>query len=322
MENIQSTFIEQLKKVVPANISLADELADLLDVSRDSAYRRIRGETVLSLDEVKKICNHYNLSLDSLLTPTQEMVVFHNRKIDEASFTFEMWLKSILSNLEMINSFPDKQLIFAAKDVPMFHYYKFPELAAFKMFFWMKSYQRYSNLAESKFDPKLISQSLLNIGEKIWAAYSQIPCIEIWSEETVTITLRQIEYYHEIGVLTSAQALHLFEEHTKMIDNIQIMARDGSKGNGENNFSMYKNEILIAESTIFFKMGDKRVTYLTYNVMNVLTTSNEAFCTTVEDHLHNLINKSVQISSSGEKERNKFFNKMQESILQFKKRIS
>ena len=31
------------------------------------------------------------------------MITFHNRKIDSKYFTFEMWLKSILSNLEMIS---------------------------------------------------------------------------------------------------------------------------------------------------------------------------------------------------------------------------
>jgi hypothetical protein len=51
--NIQSAFFDRIRKTIPANVSLVDELAEILDVSRDSAYRRMRGETVLSLDEVK-----------------------------------------------------------------------------------------------------------------------------------------------------------------------------------------------------------------------------------------------------------------------------
>ncbi len=321
MESIQSTFLNEIKKKLPQNLSLADELAELLNLSRDSAYRRIRGETVLSLDEVKKICTHYNVSLDTLLSPTPEMITFHNRKIDSKYFTFEMWLKSILSNLETISSFPEKKLYYAAKDIPLFQYYKFPKLAAFKMFFWMKTYHRYPSLADSKFQFESISAQLIHMGEKLWNQYAQIPSTEIWSDETATVTLRQIEYYLEIGVITTSQALEVCDEYSKMLDHILSCAQKGSK-NGEENFSLYKNDILIAETTIFFKMGDKRVAFLTYNTMNVLTTSNEIFCKIIEDYLNNVIDKSVQISASGERERHKFFNRMQESIQALRKKIS
>ena len=59
--NIQTDFLNQMRNKLPGNASFADELAELLNVSRDSAYRRIRGETVLSLDEVKKLLTIFYL---------------------------------------------------------------------------------------------------------------------------------------------------------------------------------------------------------------------------------------------------------------------
>jgi hypothetical protein len=321
-ESIQTTFLNQVKLNLSPSLSFVDDLAELLNISRDSAYRRIRGETVLSLDEVKKICSHYKVSLDTLLSPNSEMVTFNNRKIDQHHFTFDMWLKSVLSNLEMICSFPEKELIYAAKDIPFFHYYSFPKLAAFKMFFWMKTYHSYPQFADVKYNPDAISKDLLQVGKKLRDRYAEIPSIEIWSDETAVVTRRQIEYYHEIGVITTDQAHELCDEYSHMLDTIQHYARHGKKENNSASFSMYKNDILIAETTIFFKMGDKRVTFLTYNTMNVLTTSNERFCKNMEEYLTNVINKSIQISTSGEKERAKFFNRMQDSIQAFKKRIS
>ncbi len=64
LDNIQSVFLGQIRNRLPESTSFADELAELLNVSRDSAYRRIRGETVLSLDEVKKLYDQYGVSLD------------------------------------------------------------------------------------------------------------------------------------------------------------------------------------------------------------------------------------------------------------------
>ncbi len=67
-DSIQSSFLDQVRSRLPANLSFVDELAEILNISRDSAYRRMRGETILSLDEVKIICNHFGVSLDSLLS--------------------------------------------------------------------------------------------------------------------------------------------------------------------------------------------------------------------------------------------------------------
>ena len=90
--NIQSVFLDQIRQVLPKNLSFPDELAEVLNVSRDSVYRRIRGETVLSLEEVKKLCVHYKISLDALLSPSSEIISFRKRRIDPENFTLEKWL--------------------------------------------------------------------------------------------------------------------------------------------------------------------------------------------------------------------------------------
>jgi hypothetical protein len=59
--NIQSVFLEEVRKRLPPHMAFADELAEILSISRDSAYRRIRGDTVLSLDEVSSICKQYSI---------------------------------------------------------------------------------------------------------------------------------------------------------------------------------------------------------------------------------------------------------------------
>ena len=45
--NLQSRFFQELKSIIPPYSSLVDEIAELLQVSMDSAYRRIRGEKLL-----------------------------------------------------------------------------------------------------------------------------------------------------------------------------------------------------------------------------------------------------------------------------------
>jgi len=50
---LQQIFFNHLKSALPAHVSIADELCDLLGISADSAYRRLRGEKPLTLYELK-----------------------------------------------------------------------------------------------------------------------------------------------------------------------------------------------------------------------------------------------------------------------------
>ena len=316
---IQPLFLEQLKAQLPPHVSFPDELAEVLNISRDSAYRRIRGETILSLEEVRTLCNHYHLSLDSLLAPTRDFISFNHRAINSTTFTFSHWLTSILKNLEMIHQFPQRELVYCAKDLPMFHYFMFPQLAAFKMYFWMKVYHRYPQYESLNFDLKIIPSDMMATGERIWKNYSDVPCIEIWSDEVANITGRQIEYAYESGFISKPQFDSLFADFAGILDAIKKFAAEGTKNNKDNNYILYKNDILIADTTILFKMGEKRLTFLTYNTMNILTTSEESFCNIIEEYLKNLANKSTLISRTGERDRNKFFNRIDDTLNQFKK---
>ncbi|HMG93066.1 MAG TPA: hypothetical protein VK589_23585 [Chryseolinea sp.] len=321
-DNIQLVFLEQVKKKLNPNISFADELAEILDISRDSAYRRIRGETVLSLDEAKILCLRYGVSLDNLISDSGDMVTFHYSVVDTQNFTFEKWLRSILGSLETLLPFPEKQLIYFAKDIPVFYYFNSPLLGPFKMFFWMSSVLKHENLRGVKFSPDLISGELITIGNKIFKLYSETPRIEIWSDETLNVTLRQIEFYQECGFLAEPEyAVRLCDEYLSLVKSIRSWAAVGYKDRPECKFNLYKNDLLIADNTIFFRMGDKRMTFIPCNTMNILTTSDDAFCKKTEDYLINLTSKSILISTSGEKERNKFFNLMEDKIMQVKNRL-
>ncbi len=321
---IQTAFLEQIKQRISPNLSLADELAEVLNLSRDSAYRRIRGETVLSLDEVKMLCNRFGVSLDALLSPSSEMISFRHQAVDHVSFTFEHWLKSILEKLEMIFAFPEKEkeIIYYAKDMPVFYYFSLPELSAFKMFFWMKTALNYPEYQKEKFRAALVPKEYIGLGSRIWSKYSQLFSTELWSDETLNVTLKQIDYYLDCGYIDRKDSEMLLDQFAELVGNARKWAATGLKGDEKGKLNLYKNEILIAENTILFKMGDKRVTFLTHNIADVLTTSNESFCRTTEQFLNNLINKAIIISTTGEKERSKFFNQLDEKIKDLKQRIS
>ena len=320
--SIQSLFLEKVRRSLPPHIALADDLAEILSISRDSAYRRIRGETVLSLDEVSIVCKHFKMSLDEIISPSSEIVSFHNRFVTENDFTFEKWLKSLEGNLDMLLKLPEREMIISAKDVPIFYYFKNPELSAFKMFFWMKSILRYRIYSGENFRPELVPKEILALGKKISEKFISIERTELWSEDTIHASLRQIEFYYDCGLFDSPmQGRQLCDEMMKVITEIKEFAAMEYFPEKNERFRLFKNEILIADNTFLFKMGDKYVAFINHNTLNVLSTMQESFCKQTENYLRNLLNKATKISGTGEKERFKFFHGIEEKIKALKKRI-
>jgi transcriptional regulator with XRE-family HTH domain len=319
-DGVQSVFLEQIRNRLPENMSFADELAELLNVSRDSAYRRIRGETVLSLDEVKKLYDHYGVSLDSIISPDSNMVLFQHQAVD-VNYTLEEWLNSLIQNLEQAKSSKELELIFAAKDIPIFHYFQLPELSAFKLFVWSKSVIKDAKYANVSYSPNIIPKEILAKAAKAWQLYASLSSIEVWSDEALNSTLKQIEFYLECGFFAEQdQALRLCDELIVFNNQIRQIAADGKKPEG-GNFTLYQNEILILDNTIFARIHNVRVVYINYNTLDLLTTQQDPFCEKTELYMNNLIKNSALISATAEKERNKFFNKMEEQILACKAKL-
>jgi hypothetical protein len=321
--DIQSVFFERIRKLLPSTSSPADEVAEILGISRDSAYRRMRGETVLSLDEVKRLALHFRISIDSILSPgIDDIALFQYRAVDGHRFTFSTWLKTITENLTLLQKFPDPELWYFAKDIPVFYYFNSPLLSSFKMYFWMSAVLRYDGYRNGKFNPDIIPREMTSVGQKIYGQYTSINRTEIWSEETLNVTLRQIEFFYDCGFFEDpSYATRLCDEYSVLLKEICVWAEAGYKDKKESGFTLYKNDLLIADNTILFKMGDRRMVFIPYNTLNILSTTNEQFCLQTDDYLKNLISKSDKISTTGAKQRNAFFNQMNDKIRVMRKKF-
>jgi hypothetical protein len=57
---VQEVLFHIIKKQLPKELSFVHEIADILELSYDSAYRRIRGDKTLSCEELLKLSSKYN----------------------------------------------------------------------------------------------------------------------------------------------------------------------------------------------------------------------------------------------------------------------
>lgn len=321
--SVQVMFFQHLKSSLPVHLSMVDSIADLLQISTDSAYRRIRGEKPISFEELKMLCAHYKISLDQFIHLESDAVLFNNRNISQTGFDFEQYLKSILQNVQYMNSFSKREMLYLNKDIPIFYHFNFPALAAFKSFFWMRSILNYPEYANKQFNVnEPVSEAICTTGRELAQAYSLLPSQEIWNIESINSTIRQIEYYKDTRVFTSReQVAVIYECLEKVMEHIQLQAEAGCKLGIDSRqmhpqvpFKMYVNEFILGDNSILAILNDTKIAYVNHSVINYMLTRETAFCEQTYQHFQNIIKKSTLISAVGEKERSRFFNMVREKI--------
>ena len=87
--DLQKLFFNHVRSKLPGHLSFVEEVADTLDISTDSAYRRIRGEKPISLEEIQKVCEKFQISLDHILGLNTNSTVFFGNWIGSENFDFE-----------------------------------------------------------------------------------------------------------------------------------------------------------------------------------------------------------------------------------------
>ena len=317
---LQQKFLDVIKDKVPEHQSFVDELASTLQISTDSAYRRLRGQTNLSFGEIQKLSTSFGISLDALFANSSETVSFNYRCLDSERFNVVQYLQSILGNLQTINRFSTKELIYSAKDIPIFHLFVIPEIAAYKLYFWTRNILRFDDYKDQDFSLDVVPIEIMDLAAKIYDEYSHTPSTEIWSSETVNVTLKQIEFGWQSGLIKSQeQVLSLYDKMHELLDFLYHIASNGYKSGLKDNdhrgdFNMYNNEVTIADNTIFFMMENTKVVHINHSVLNILTTTNPAFCDKTHEMIDHIISNSTPISKVNEKGRSIFFKEMHNKV--------
>jgi predicted transcriptional regulator len=324
--HLQQQLFNFIKSSQP-HISLADELCDLLDISHDSAYRRIRGEKPLSLSELKVVCEKYNIALDQVLQLNSGTVVFRSSDGNGDIRDLKTYLEGLFREVKFFNAFKQKEMLVLAKDFAVFQFFLVPEIAAFKCFFWMRHILLDERLNRSKFSVRSFPfPEILELTKQLTKEYAQLDSVELWNEETVRSTLRQIRYYKESGLFETAEDAEItYRAFDELLDHLQHMAELGVKSmKGESDlikkgsFQLFVNEIILGNNTYILRLDGKTSAYINYAVLKYLSTQDPKFCGNLHDSFQNLVSRSTLISKVGEKDRNHFFNLLREEAVKLR----
>ncbi len=327
---LQKRIFKEVLKNYPNRAKAVEELQDLLNLGKNAVYRRLRGDTLLPLSELYILTGHFGLSLDAIFNDRSDKIVFSYSFFSRKVTSIEDYVEEVFQSAQAIQRLPVKQIYYSTQEVPVFQYFAFPELFAFKMYVYALTYWNLGYLKDVPFHPRLVSGKLIDQARQITAIYNSIPSTELWSLSAVDHTLAQIEFYFRAKKFEDpAAALSLCDTVRRMIEHNRLMAEQGRKFSpqfspkGESaDFSLYHNSLSRTNETILIQTANGPTLFTTFGTPNFIRTDNEKMCQQVQEWIEAIVNRSQSIRVHNPLDRDEFFNELITRIEQTRRQIA
>lgn len=323
---MQEQFIKYLKAQSQDNTSFVEEIAGILDIGYDAAYRRINLKTSLSLEESVILARHYKISLNKLFEVGSQSTIIAElspRPHNEAGL--EMWFREGLESVSPLTKLKSAEITWSGKDISLFRTLTDSYLTRYKMYVWLKDLN--AEMAKSKitFDEwiKTIPDSLLQSSFELSEIYKNINITELWSDTTVNGTLQQVLYYFETGLVSRNMALLICDDiheivHQTESQTIQQSLHDTNK---EKFFRLYKCDLHTLTNTVMVVTSNQKIFFSPFTVLSYFKIEHKETCDMMYEFLQKQKSNSKLLATAGERDRTLFFNKVHEKISFAKERI-
>lgn len=319
--NLQRDLFEKILLKFPKKSSAVESLSKILGTGKDAIYRRFRGDTLLTPDEIVLLCQYFNLSIDAYIYENTDTVFFRYNPFSEPIENFQDYFDPILNDLQQIRKLPDSKISYTSAEIPIFYYALFPDLMNFKLYVWGRTVWNFPSLRQQVFDFNLIPAKVIEASTQILTHYNQIPSTELWSIHIVDYTLNQLEYHVQSGGFKRKEdALYLCKILLKLMDHLRLMARLGKKFDTKQRpetgaeFNLFHNEMIYTNNTILAKTVLETTVYTSYCNPNFLRSNDKKLSDYTTNWFDLIIEKSNPISNHAEKNRAWFFNRIKEKI--------
>ena len=330
ISKLQPYIFSEILSRFPSRVDAVDTLCKVLGLQHDAVYRRLRGDTMLSPEQLMVLARKFEISLDKFVFQKSDSVVFTFNPFSQKVRSFDDYLKGIDADLDILIRLPDIQITDSWTEIPFFYYIYFTELFCFKFYVWGRTIWDFKYLQTQKFTLSTIPAPVVQKAQKILERYRQIPSTQLWSLGIVDNTLNQIEYHVNSGSFANPQdAILLCNKVADLANHMENMAMHGKKiavdGPVEASGAeliLYHNEMMGTNNTIFVQSRVGRAVYSMISNPNFLKTSDEQMCNYVDEWFKNIIFKSQLISTTGEKGRRFFFDRLRKRIDVVRRRVT
>lgn len=315
-ERINQVLLNAIKQRQTEETTILETLMNVLHLSKEAAYRRLRGDVIFSLQEAILITESLQLSMDQIFNPKPKQLTFELRP---QRFYFEEELRSeykpledFLDSLKIIAKQPESEFAISSNTFTLFPGHLFYQIFKYSTFKYMYENENIHNLKpfkeinvpESFFRlNKDIVYETMNIKETSYLFYSRL--FSDFADE--------IRYFRSIHLMDNEDIDLIKVDLNKFVDMIEELTRKEHFETG-NKVNIYISNVRFDTSYSYIVSNTYILGMIGAFSVNHLTTASEISLRKIKERIQALKRVSELISGSGEMKRIQFINEQRKII--------
>jgi hypothetical protein len=315
MDNLRSIIATKVLSNIPLHVKPIDYLMDTLGISRESVYRRIRGDISFTLDEMAKLSVDLGFSIDELIIKDMPSRVFFDLHItctQDPSDTFITIFQQYFQKLFDLSYVKDVELIMNLNHIPLGFLIFYNHLFKFSYYRWM--HQNQESSLKYFYSDVTIPDKLTTIQQKA------IECSKLIQKNTLIFDsnlflslIQEIQYYFKRKLINEKELLLLKEDLLGLVDMGESIAQTGLL-DSDSKYNMYISSLHINSSSRYYKYDSQAISQFIVNSMEPITITNPNLCTIHKKWLDSMRKYATLITQSNEILQVRYFNKQRSYI--------
>lgn len=226
----QQQFMRYVAQRLPAHLVPAIWLQELLGISRDAAYRRLRGDSLLSISEYLTVCQAAGLPLGLWSDLSETSAAPDTRSTRDLGQD----LRRLAEEVSWQHG-PQTRATLASREIPSFHLFAYPELVAFRLYYWQRFLYQHPDWQTGTCDlagmlPR--EREMIEQCQAISQQYRNCTVCEIWHPSMTSHLSQQLHFLLRSQLISASDALRVQKAFQAMLQALEQAARAGRFAQG------------------------------------------------------------------------------------------
>lgn len=307
-DNLTEKLTQKILESIPSNIKSTDYLMDILELGRESVYRRLKGDIAFTLKEIIILATNLSFSIDELIAEV---------KTDQATFGIvKKETHTSLQSFQAITEFyydlmyelheaNNKYMEISMNQLFIFMVTDKENLFKFLCYRWIHQFEKVPLnyfLSEVKIQDKIKS-----ICKKTQHYTKFIDTVIIIDPNIFLNLITEIRYFYDRKLISDEELRLLRDELKSLLNEMEILVQKGVNEMGTK-IDIYISSFYIENNSAYNKHGNCSSMYLGIHSGSVIYSHDRQVCSIHKDWLNSLKKYSTLISNCNEKMQADFFN--------------
>lgn len=306
-EILYNSFLDEIGRKIPQKTMVVNILADLLCISKEAVYRRLKGEVPFTFFEAITISRHFGISLDNLdMVSSPISKPFKLKLIEyinpaESDFALMEEMTTILKSFEDI---PDPEAGEITNILPQPLYVSYEHVFKFYLFKW--KYQSNKQNQSTPYKDIIVLDKLRKTQEEYVKWSKRLHATYILDHQIFHYLVSNIRYFYNIGLITHKEVQLIKQDLLKILDEIDFLARAGSFRETGQSVNIYISNVNVDTNYIYVATPDYQLTIIKVFILNGIASTDKKTFEELKYWMKSMKRQSVLITGSGDKERISF----------------